>query len=50
MRTLDGPTSRPATAPEATQYLTFSLGDNPQPSDELQMRAFWRRWRELVAQ
>lgn len=41
-----------ATLPEDA-FIECSRGmlrDNPQPSDELQMRAFWRRWRELVAQ
>ena len=26
------------------------LRENPLPTDELQMRAFWRRWRSLIAQ
>ena len=41
-----------ATLPEDA-FIECSRGmlrENPQPSDELQMRAFWRRWRELVAQ
>jgi p-cumate 2,3-dioxygenase alpha subunit len=40
-----------ATLPEDA-FIECSRGllrENPQPNDELQMRIFWRRWRDLIA-